>query len=86
VNAALKVRGDESVADGMDHVFMQRLQAEQLAALVAQLHAGLAAAWQQRTGEVRHSQIGAEVDDDYNLEGLKIAAGGKTEKDGMRSK
>jgi hypothetical protein len=55
---------------------MQRLQTKQLAALVPQLHAGLAQLGGQRTGKVRHRHIGAEVDDDNDLERLEVAARG----------
>src|SRR6476619_2493932 len=57
-DAAFKIGGDQGAADGVDHVFMQRLKAEKLAALVAQLHAGLAQLGGQSAGEVRHSKVG----------------------------
>src|SRR5438270_540013 len=75
-DAAFHVSGDKAAADGVDYVLMQRLQAEQLTAFVAQLHARLPELGRQSAGEMRHREISEEVYQDDDLERLQVAARG----------
>ena len=75
-DAAFHVSGDKAAADGVDYVLMQRLQAEQLAAFVAQLHARLPELGRQSAGEMRHREISEEVYQDDDLKRLQVAARG----------
>ena len=48
----MKIRGDKAATDGVDHILMQRLQAQQLAALAFQFKSGLAELGGERAGQM----------------------------------
>src|SRR6185437_99987 len=73
-NAAFNIGGNQAAADGMHHVFVKGLQAEEFTAFILKLQAGLAQLGSQRAGKMRHGKIGEEVNEDDDQQRLGIAA------------
>src|SRR5437660_1396404 len=69
----MQVGGDQPTADGMDHVLMQRLQVDQLSALVLEFHAGLSQLGCQTAGQVGDRHVSEEVGQDHRLQRLQIS-------------
>src|SRR5437588_7930071 len=72
----MKVSSDQPAADGVDHVFMQRLKAQKLAAFIFQSASCLVQLGCQCAGQMRHRQVSKKVDQDHYLERLQVAAPG----------
>src|SRR6185437_13264591 len=56
-DASFNIRSDQAAPDGVNHVLMQGLKAEQFAAFILQLHACLAKLGCKSAGKVRHCKI-----------------------------
>src|SRR6185437_1889399 len=73
-DATFYIGSDQAAANGVDHVFMQGLKAEQFAAFILQLHACLSKLGCKSDGKVRHGKISKQVDENYGQERLGIWA------------
>jgi len=68
-DAALQVGGQQAAPHGLDDVLIEGLQVFQPRPFVQQLHAGLAQALGQVTGEIPNAEEGEKVDAQVNLQG-----------------
>src|ERR1039458_10000308 len=75
-DAPVETGGDQSAADGVDDVLVQRLQAFQRAAGVLQLYAHLPQFRGEQSGQISHRQEREEIDKDNGLQRLRAGMGG----------
>src|SRR5262249_49049382 len=64
---------DQPAANGVNHVFMEGLQSDQLAAAIVKPAPRFSQLGGQSAGEMGHSKIGKQVGEDHNLQGIQIA-------------
>ncbi len=78
-DATFQVGRDETAADGMNHVLVQRLQTQQFSAAVVKLPARLPQLGCEGAGKMRHGQVGEQVDQNHGLKRIQVAARGGLE-------
>ena len=64
----------------MNHIFVQGLKAQKLAAFIFQSAPGLVQLGCQSTGQVGHRQVSKKVDQDHYLERLQVTTPGNLER------
>ena len=75
-DVSIEPGGDQSAADGLNDVFVQRLQVLQRAAGVLQLDVHLAKLGRQQSGQVGDRQVAEQVDEDDGLQRSHAGVGG----------
>ena len=84
-NAPIETGGDQSAADGVNNIFVQRLQALERAARVFQLHAHLPQFCGQQARQIGDGQEGKQVDEDDCLQRLQCRDAWCSRKERLRS-
>ena len=80
-DVAVEPGGDQAAADGLNNIFVQRLQVFQRPASVFQLYVNLAQLRRQQSGQIGHRQIAEQIDEDDGLECAQARDGSSNRKE-----
>src|SRR5208337_3934564 len=76
-DASVEPGGDDAAAHGLHDVFVERLEIFERAAGILQLHIHLAELAHQQVGQIGDGEVGKQVDEDHDLQGLQLGMRGR---------